>query len=173
MRYLEHVSILFHSLAIALLLGGCTASSAAPVRKGDIAPVLAATTLAGDPAQVGPQPGQMLWLNFWASWCHPCQNEWPGLNQAQQNLARYRLRLVAVSVNERPDKVQAFLDRHPAAFTIALDPHGELAARYSVVGFPTHVLVDQAGVVRAIVRGPLDERRARKLLGLTDSGQGN
>jgi cytochrome c biogenesis protein CcmG, thiol:disulfide interchange protein DsbE len=99
----------------------------------------------------------------------PCQIEWPSLNQAQHNLAGYRVRLVAVSVNESAGTVRAFLDTHQAAFTVLLDPHGELAARYSVIGFPTHILIDKAGIVRAIVRGPLDAVRARTLLELTDS----
>jgi hypothetical protein len=61
------------------------------------------------------------------------------------------------------------LESHPAAFTVALDQHGAMAARYRVTGFPTHVLIDRMGVVRAIVHGPLDALRARRLLGLTDT----
>jgi thiol-disulfide isomerase/thioredoxin len=168
MRYFDHVHIGPIAMTIGLLLSSCTTGTAAPIRQGDIAPAVAMTTLVGERLELSPQAGQMIWLNFWASWCRPCQAEWPGLNQAQQDLAGEGLRLVAISVNEQPDKVQAFLAAHPAAFAVALDPHGELAARFAVAGFPTHVLIDKAGIVRAIVRGPLDERRARRLLELGD-----
>jgi hypothetical protein len=47
---------------------------------------------------------------------------------------------------------------------VLLDPQGQAAARYGVIGFPTHILIDEAGVVRAVVRGPLDATRARRLL---------
>lgn len=62
--------------------------------------------------------------------------------------------MVAISVHESTDTVQRFL------------PKGQAAARYGVIGFPTHVLIDDTGVVRAVVRGPLDAARVRRLMSL-------
>ena len=61
------------------------------------------------------------------------------------DLAAIGMDLVAISVNEQPDDVSSFLESHPAAFTVALDQHGAMAARYRVTGFPTHVLIDRMG----------------------------
>src|SRR5262245_18719114 len=124
------------SVAVALLLSGCATATSGPPRPGQVAPALAVTTLEGEPFEVRPQPGQVLWLSFWASWCHPCQAEWPGLNQAQRDLAEPGLTLVAISVNEQPTVVAQFLDTHPASFEVALDSAGQAAARYGVNGFP-------------------------------------
>lgn len=166
MRIACQIQKLLLGAAVAALLAGCATANGAPIRSGQAAPALAVITLAGAPSEVRSQPGQVLWLNFWASRCYPCRAEWPGLNQAQRNLAGEGLQLVAISVNERPDVVKQFLDTQPASFEVTLDPHGQAAARYGVIGFPTHVLIDTTGVVRAVVRGPLDEARARRLLGL-------
>jgi thiol-disulfide isomerase/thioredoxin len=153
--------------AIALLVSAC-AEGGGPARQGDIAPPLAVTTLAGAPSEVRPTAGGTLWLTFWATWCYPCRAEWPGLNQAQRDFAGDELTLVAISVNEPAGTVQQFLNQQPATFEVVLDPQGQAAARYGVIGFPTHILIDGAGVVRAVVRGPLDATRARKLLALAD-----
>lgn len=153
--------------AIALLLSACAAGGD-PARQGDSAPPLAVTTLTGTSSEVRPTAGSKLWLAFWATWCYPCRAEWPGLNQAQSDLAGDGLTLVAISVNEPAGTVQQFLDQQPATFKVFLDPQGQAAARYGVIGFPTHILIDDAGVVRAVVRGPLDATRARKLLALAD-----
>src|SRR5262245_13835284 len=83
----------------ALALGGCAAGEG-PARQGDIAPPLVVVSLAGTPLEVRPT-GHPLWLTFWATWCYPCRAEWPGLNQAQRDLAGAGLTLVAISVNER------------------------------------------------------------------------
>jgi cytochrome c biogenesis protein CcmG/thiol:disulfide interchange protein DsbE len=153
--------------AVAFLLSGCSGAEGS-IRQGQIAPPLAITTLTGAQSEVRPVAGHPLWLNFWATWCYPCRAEWPGLNQAQRDLAGMGLTLVAISVNEQTTAVEQFLDKQPASFEVALDPQGQAAARYGVNGFPTHVLIDETGVVRAIVHGPLDTARARTLLSLTD-----
>jgi cytochrome c biogenesis protein CcmG, thiol:disulfide interchange protein DsbE len=170
--YAKQYPVLLSSI-VMLLLAGCASAIEEPIALGQSAPALAVTNLVGAPIEVRPQAGRALWLNFWASWCSPCRAEWPALNQAQPALAAIEMDLVAISVNEQPSAVSSFLESHPAAFTVALDQDGAMAARYRVVGFPTHVLIDRMGVVRAIVRGPLDAPRARRLLELAGTGTMN
>jgi peroxiredoxin len=154
-------------LGTALLLGSCATGAGGPVRPGQVAPALQVIALAGEPATVRPAAGQALWLVFWASWCHPCRAEWPDLNQARDSLADEGVTLVAISVNEQASAVERFLAARPASFAVLLDPHGQAAAGYGVLGFPTHVLIDRTGVVRQIVRGPLNEARAREIFRLS------
>jgi cytochrome c biogenesis protein CcmG/thiol:disulfide interchange protein DsbE len=162
-----HTRVALLVLGATLLLSGC-AGTGRSVRQGDVAPALAVTTLVGARSEVRPTAGHALWLTFWATWCYPCRAEWPGLNQAQRDLSGDGLILVAISVQESAGTVQRFLDQQPAAFEVALDPQGQAAARYGVIGFPTHVLIDDVGIVRAVVRGPLDAGRTRKLLAFGD-----
>jgi thiol-disulfide isomerase/thioredoxin len=168
MARLAHKRLLALVAGLAFLLSGCSAAGEEPIRPGMAAPILTVTTLAGAWSEVRPEPGHPLWLSFWASWCYPCRVEWPDLNQAQQNLAGEAVTIVAISVNEPASVVARFLAERPVSFDVVLDPEGQIAARYGVIGFPTHVLIDGAGVVRQIVRGPLNETRAREIFGLTE-----
>lgn len=152
-------------LLLLVILAGCGGTPAGPLVAGDRLPELAVTTLDGETAALGGPSGQPVWVSFWASWCAPCREEWPGINAAARDLGP-GLRIVAVAVNEPQAIVAAFVAEHPAAFAVALDPEGRLAERFGVAGFPTHVLVDGEGVIRHVVRGPLDGPRAAALLDL-------
>jgi peroxiredoxin len=151
-------------LLFLLALVACGAP-AGTVRAGDTLPAVAALAMDGGTVSLAGEPGQAVWLSFWASWCAPCREEWPGMSVASRELGP-AVRIVAVSVDETPEAVAAFVAEHPAAFTVALDPDGALAARFGVAGVPTHILVGGDGVVRQVVRGPLDGARAAALLGL-------
>jgi thiol-disulfide isomerase/thioredoxin len=161
-RLIYRLSVL---LIVLVGLGACVEKGGAVVQANDVAPPLTVTALDGAVSEVRAAPGRTLWLSFWATWCTPCQAEWPDLNQAQRELAGAGVELVAISVNEPADAVEQFLQEQPADFRVVRDPEGQAAARYGVIGFPTHVLIDSTGVVRAIVRGPLDGRRAQALIG--------
>lgn len=151
-------------LLLILALAGCSAAPAGPPAAGDRLPAGAVQTLAGEPIALGGEPGQAVWISFWASWCAPCREEWPGIAAAARSFGP-AVRIIAVNVNESPDTVAAFVADHPAGFTVALDPRGRLAAQFGVAGMPTHFLIDGHGIIRQVVRGPLDGPRAAALLG--------
>lgn len=153
-------------LGLAVILAGCTRDPAGLPQPGAVALPLALTGLAGEAIELRPQPGQPLWLSFWASWCYPCRTEWPELDQAQRELASAGVKLIGVNVADPAETVTTFLAEHPTAMTVVRDPEGRAAQRYGVTGFPTHILIDADGTVRSVVRGPLNARRARILLGL-------
>lgn len=164
-----HITMTTRPLSLLLLLlalAGCAAAPAGPPAAGDRLPEVTVHTLAGEPIALVGEPGQAVWLSFWASWCAPCREEWPGIAAAARSFGP-AVRIVAVNVNEPPDTVAAFLADHPAGFTVALDPEGHLATQFGIAGLPTHILIDGNGVVRQVVRGPLDGPRAAALLGLT------
>jgi thiol-disulfide isomerase/thioredoxin len=146
-----------------LLLGACGLGR--PAAAGSRLPALTAATLAGEEIALAGAPRQALWLSFWASWCAPCREEWPDINAAARSMGA-DVRIVAVAVSEPADVVAAFVAEHPADMIVALDPEAELADQLAVAGLPTHILVGADGVVRHVVRGPLDGPRAAALLGL-------
>ncbi len=155
-------------LLTLLALAGCGGRAPAPLATGAQVPVLRVATLAGDSVNLLGTPGQATWVSFWASWCAPCREEWPTLNAAVRTFGP-AVRIVAVSVNEPQASVAGFVAEHPADFVVAVDPEGALAGRFGVVGFPTHFLIDGDGVVRQVVRGPLDGARAASLLAIADA----
>jgi len=91
--------------------------------------------------------GNIVWLDFWASWCVPCRRSFPWLNQV---LARYDdegFVVIGVNVDKDPELVSEFLTETPADFPVIYDPEGKLAARFGVVGMPSSFLIGRDGQI--------------------------
>ena len=110
--------------------------------------------------------GQVVLVNFWASWCPPCVHEMPSMNRLQQHFTDQPFRILAVNLGEEPAQIQAFLHRHPVGFPVLLDPDQSLARTWQVFAFPTSYLLDKQGRIRYSVAGGLDWNRteARQII---------
>jgi thiol-disulfide isomerase/thioredoxin len=130
---------------------------------------IAATPLwaATDPGAIEPDStfnlsaykGQVVVLDFWASWCKPCRRSIPWLNQMR---ARYGERgLVVIGVNVDKDRAEAerFLREVPIEFDVIFDPEGTLAARYEVEGMPSTYVFSREGTLMARHLGFQNARR--------------
>lgn len=113
------------------------------------------TDLDGEPIRLADLRGKGVWLNFWASWCPPCQQETPNLREVA---ARYRDRgveLVAVQVQETVGAGRSYAQRYDLHYTIGADVSGRVLAMYRVYALPTQFFIGPDGVIRSIVQGPL------------------
>lgn len=109
----------------------------------------------GGTAQIDPAgyKGQVVYLDFWASWCIPCAKSFPFMNQLHAELGQRGLRIIAINLDETQADAQRFLAKHPADFAIGLDPEGRCPRRYGVRGMPTSYLIDRRGNIRHVHRG--------------------
>ncbi len=89
--------------------------------------------------------GEVVYLDFWASWCVPCKKSFPWMAQMQEKYKDRGLRVIAVNLDENAADADAFLKKYPVSFTIIRDPEGKLAERYQVEGMPTALLFDAEG----------------------------
>ena len=138
---------------IALLLGGivCIALACGPAPSdSDFSvddPSSAANfsgrllTLDGEETDLQEIEGEVVFLNFWATWCKPCLLEMPSMEDLYNKLSGQGLAMVAVT-EEDPAVVRSYLERNAYSFPILLDPQGELAYRFDVRGLPTTVVFD-------------------------------
>jgi cytochrome c biogenesis protein CcmG/thiol:disulfide interchange protein DsbE len=126
-------------LASGLIAAACIARSAAAEPSLDPAPALDLTALAG----------QVVYLDFWASWCAPCRQSFRWMNRMQRELARDGFVVVAVNVDHARADADQFLQGHVPGFRIVFDPDGALAARYGVKGMPTSFLIDRNGQIHS------------------------
>ena len=126
---------------------------------GQPAPDFVALTAAdGRPVRLSDYRGKPVWLNFWGSWCPPCRAEMPELQAAYERLHPRGLELLAVSLNEPAEDAARFATLNNATFTVLSDPRREnTGAAYPIANFPTHILIDEEGVVRDIVLAAIDE----------------
>ena len=99
--------------------------------------------------------GQVVVLNFWATWCAPCVEEMPSL-QALHNSAENAPRVIAVNVKETASTVRRFMAAQRISMPIVLDPQGDLARQWGVRVYPTTVLIGPDGRARWRVVGEVD-----------------
>jgi thiol-disulfide isomerase/thioredoxin len=115
--------------------------------------------MAGKPISLDQYKGQVVMINFWASWCGPCRQEMPLL---QQMYSKYKpMGFTMLGVNVEPDSKLAagFLEKTPVTFPILFDVKSEVSKLYQVAGMPSTAIVDRKGNLRWVHKGykPGDE----------------
>jgi cytochrome c biogenesis protein CcmG/thiol:disulfide interchange protein DsbE len=106
-----------------------------------------------------------VWLNFWASWCPPCQQETPILRALDEQYRDQGLAIVGISVQETtPTDVGAYADRYELDYTIGFDGSGHILRTYRVFALPTQFFIDPRGVIQLVLNGPVDEAGASALI---------
>lgn len=117
--------------------------------------------LHGNPIRLADLRGKAVWINFWTTWCPPCQSEVPILRELSERYRDRGLELIAISVQETsPADVQAYADRYQLGYTIGFDGSGTIFHEYKAYGLPTQIFIDPNGVIESIVGAPLDEAGA-------------
>jgi len=125
--------------------------------------------LDGHPLSMADLEGHPVWINFWATWCPPCQKETPDLRAAYEAHRADGLVLVGIDVQEEDGVVRDYVTRYGLTYTIGMDVTGAVFRAYRVFGLPTHYFIDRDGIVRDRVFGPLDrvgiERKLAEITG--------
>jgi cytochrome c biogenesis protein CcmG/thiol:disulfide interchange protein DsbE len=89
--------------------------------------------------------GQLIYLDFWASWCQPCKKSFDWMNQMQARYGNEGLKIIAINLDEDRSKAERFLKNLPANFTVAYDPQGITAEQYQVKAMPSSYIIDKNG----------------------------
>jgi thiol-disulfide isomerase/thioredoxin len=103
--------------------------------------------------------GKTVYLDFWASWCGPCRQSFPWMNQMQARYGGKGLRIVGINVDQKTDDAMTFLKGNPAAFDVAFDQGGKTPRNYAIKGMPTSVLIGPDGKILMVHSGFRSEQR--------------
>lgn len=123
------------------------------------------TDLDGRAVSLATLRGSPVWVNFWASWCPPCQHETPVLRELYRAHEADGLAMIGVSVQEAsPDEVRRYVETYDVPYTVAFDGTSAVFQAWRGFGLPTHYLIDGDGIVRAVHYGPLSRDAAEALL---------
>lgn len=117
-------------------------------KEGGPAPDFSIKTDQGRLVTVHSFGGKVLVLNFWATWCAPCVQEIPSLNEFQKRFAASGVIVVAVSVDKSAQKYKTFLERIPVAFETARDPTQDISAEYGTFQFPESYIIKDGRIMR-------------------------
>ena len=148
-----------HHKTLSFLLAATLAQSVLAVEVGQAAPDF---DLPGRLAAVklSDYQGKTVYLDFWASWCGPCKQSFPWMNEMQTRYSGQGLRVVGINVDQKTDDAKSFLKDTPANFDVAFDASGKTPKTYAIKGMPTSVLIGPDGRVLSVHSGFKDEQRA-------------
>jgi cytochrome c biogenesis protein CcmG/thiol:disulfide interchange protein DsbE len=126
-------------------------------RRRTTAPDFAVPGLGGSPIRLGDFKGQVILLNFWATWCPPCREEMPSMERLYRRFKSRGFTILALSIDRRGEQdVGPFVKSFALTFPIGLDPGMTVAGEYRMAGLPTSILIDRHGAIAAVAAGARD-----------------
>lgn len=137
----------------ALLASGLSSANTTTVNVGAEAPDFALRSAAGPNLRLSEHRGQVVMINFWATWCGPCRQEMPKLDEI---FARYEpagFTLLGVNIDEDSAQAQRLADELGVSFPLLFDKEQDVSRLYDVQAMPMTVMVDRAGKVRSVHYG--------------------
>jgi cytochrome c biogenesis protein CcmG/thiol:disulfide interchange protein DsbE len=141
-------------LTLLLGLAGCY-SGTKPTRIGTAAPDFVVQD-SDRKVALHDYKGQIVVLNFWATWCGPCVQEMPSLIQMSKEVKSKGITVIGVSVDVDGAAYEKFLQQHGVTFLTVRDPEQKSSALYGTTGWPETFIIDKQGVLRRKFVGPVD-----------------
>lgn len=111
-------------------------------------------TLDGKTGKLSDLRGEVVFLNFWATWCVPCRYEMPDMEELHHLMKGEKFRMLAVSFKEPEATVREFLEKYPYSFDVIPDEKNEIGKLYYVTGLPTTLIIGPQGKILGKATGP-------------------
>lgn len=162
LRRLPRRYLLVAALAPLLLLGALgivllqRLPAMSPTAVGSVAPDFVLADLDGNAVRLADLRGRPVVLNFWASWCGPCVEEFPLLREAAERHAAEGLAVVGIVFRDRSEAARDFMIRNGATWPAAMDPGERVASAYGILGPPETYFIARDGTIAARQFGPVD-----------------
>jgi thiol-disulfide isomerase/thioredoxin len=144
------------ALLVCLLLPP-VAAGAQEIAKGKPAPEIDLPTLQGGRAKLSSLKGHPVVVTFWGTWCPPCRSEFPELVAAHRKYREAGLEVLAVNQRDQElgtNAVEAFVKEFSVDFTVVLDTRGASRRAFRLIGLPTTIFIDTAGIIQQVNMGP-------------------
>ncbi|WJE44974.1 redoxin domain-containing protein [Bacillus halotolerans] len=136
------------------------------IEEGQQAPDFTLKTLSGERTSLSDVKGKKVLLNFWATWCKPCRQEMPAMEELQKEHSDVAVIAVNFTSAEKSEKqVQNFADTYHLTFPILIDKKG-INADYNVFSYPTTYILDEKGVIQDIHIGTMTKKEMKEKLDL-------
>lgn len=157
------IAVLAVVAVVGLLAFGLVSKGSSGVAVGETAPVSALPRLDGGGAgSLADYRGRWVLVNFWASWCVPCREEAPALERFQRRHGGARFTVLGIDSRDLSGDGRAFVRQYGLSYPQLRDGDGSAAEEFGTTGVPENFLIDPAGRVRLLVRGPVSEEYLRE-----------
>jgi peroxiredoxin len=163
-----------HAIARRMLLGAalaaCAGAALAAVTPAMIAPDFTLRTMGGPNLRLQEQRGQVVLVNFWATWCGPCRQEIPHLNRLHEKYRSSGFQVLGINIDDDARAATELATRLGVKFPVLLDTDKKASRLYDMSAMPATVVIDRDGRVRYVHRGYRDgfektyEQQIRELL---------
>lgn len=134
------------------------------VEIGKPAPDFVLVDMEGNKHRLSEYKGQGVLLNFWATWCKPCEREMPYIENQYQQFKDQGVQVLAVNSSESELVINKFVERKGLNFPVMIDKDGQVQAAYGIYNLPHTFLIDKAGNVVESHTGELDEKTLREFM---------
>lgn len=143
---------------LSILASTLLAASAFAVEVGQMAPDFDLPGASGS-VKLSSYKGKTVYLDFWASWCGPCKQSFPWMNEMQSRYGSKGFQIVGVNVDQKLDDAKEFLKENKASFDVAFDSSGKIPKTFAIKGMPTSLLIGPDGKVIAVHSGFKPEQK--------------
>ncbi|TQR05012.1 thiol-disulfide oxidoreductase ResA [Psychrobacillus soli] len=153
-------SVILSLLVVAIVFtiySNLTKEKTAVLQVGDSPPDFALIDMNGEKHQLSDYKGQGVFLNFWGTWCKPCEREFPLMDKHYQDYKDQGLQILAVNIGESNFAVQKYVDRKGLTFPVLIDSNKSVMETYNINPLPTTMLVNPEGKIEKIITGEMSD----------------
>lgn len=134
------------------------------VKVGSAAPDFVLTDLNGNEVQLSDYRGKGVFLNFWGTWCEPCEREMPYMENQYKIFKDQGVKIIAVEAGSTKLAVENFRDKYGLTFPIVIDKGGKVVQAYDIYNLPDTYLIDKNGVVLDKITGEMTEADVKRYM---------
>ena len=144
-------------LAAAAVLAALPLAALALPQAGQPAPAFSLPSIAGKPISLAGLKGRPVYINFFASWCGPCNEEAPAIGKLRAQYAKRGLQVVGIDELDAAGQAAAFQKKYGNPYgLVAVDDNGATGKQYGTIAMPVHVFIDRRGIVRTFRIGEMN-----------------
>ena len=151
---MKNVSLLILLLCLSLFIAACGQGPIAAV--GNPAPDFDTVDLQGNVWSLSKLKGQVVFLNFWATWCPPCREEMPSMQRLYAKLPKDKFEMIALFNKDEPAAVKNFIAKLGITIPILSDEYNFAGTKYGLTGLPETFIIDKQGIIREKFIGPAE-----------------
>ena len=150
----------FSAIAAAAALAAVPLAALAVPRTGEPAPAFSLPSTTGRPVALDGYRGKAVYVNFFASWCGPCNAEAPSIGKLRAKYAKSGLAVVGIDELDAPGQGAAFQKKFDRPYgDVAIDENGGVGRTYGAIAMPVHVFIDRRGTVKTYRVGEMDPQQ--------------